>query len=217
LENFPLITAHAGCENTARDSIESVRAGIALGADIVEVDVRLSSFGTLVFSHDKKIDEEYACGDDIAAAFAAILDTPVGVNCDIKEERAIFPVLKLADRFGIPRERFILTGLVIPQFLKNAPEIIRRASVFMNVENVPHTDTASLADSCLALGVSGVNMPLRFATQESLSVFAEKGLPASVWTVDDPSDRKRLLAAKVYNITTRKVFDALRERAQLAL
>ena len=69
---FPLITAHAGCEDTARDSVESVRAGIASGADIAEVDVRLSSFGTLVFSHDKKNDEESASGDDIATAFTVI-------------------------------------------------------------------------------------------------------------------------------------------------
>ncbi len=43
---LPYITAHSGCENTPENSMESVRTGIALGADFVEVDVRLDPKGT---------------------------------------------------------------------------------------------------------------------------------------------------------------------------
>lgn len=49
---FPLITAHTGCMNTPRNSIRSVKAGIAFGADIIEDDIRVTRDGIPVLAHD---------------------------------------------------------------------------------------------------------------------------------------------------------------------
>ena len=49
---LPYITAHSGCEGTPDNSLESVRAGVDLGADFVEVDVRLDPEGTPRLTHD---------------------------------------------------------------------------------------------------------------------------------------------------------------------
>ena len=46
-----VITAHSGCEATAPNSIDHVKAAIASGAEIIEFDVRMAE-GTLVLSHD---------------------------------------------------------------------------------------------------------------------------------------------------------------------
>ena len=47
---IPMITAHSGCEGTARDSLDSVECAIRLGADVVEMDIRKASyFSQLLF------------------------------------------------------------------------------------------------------------------------------------------------------------------------
>ena len=49
---FPTITAHTGCDGSVPNTIASAIAGFALGADIVEVDVRTTADGVLVLAHD---------------------------------------------------------------------------------------------------------------------------------------------------------------------
>jgi len=42
---IPAVCAHAGCEDTPRDGLESIAAGIAAGADGVEIDLRFGPRG----------------------------------------------------------------------------------------------------------------------------------------------------------------------------
>lgn len=41
----PLITAHSGCMGTAPNSLQSVAAGLRAGAEVIEVDVRMTRDG----------------------------------------------------------------------------------------------------------------------------------------------------------------------------
>ncbi len=50
-----LVTAHDGCEGTPSNTLDSVREGIASGADIIEVDVRATKDGIAVLSHSSTI------------------------------------------------------------------------------------------------------------------------------------------------------------------
>ncbi|TBL72455.1 glycerophosphodiester phosphodiesterase [Paenibacillus thalictri] len=49
---FPLITAHTGCMNTPANSLVSLEAGIAAGADVLEVDVAATKEPVAVLQHD---------------------------------------------------------------------------------------------------------------------------------------------------------------------
>ncbi|QHT59643.1 glycerophosphodiester phosphodiesterase [Paenibacillus lycopersici] len=49
---FPLITAHAGSMNIMAHTLQSVRVGIELGADVVEEDIRVTRDGVPVLAHD---------------------------------------------------------------------------------------------------------------------------------------------------------------------
>ncbi len=54
-EGTPLITAHAGCEGTEPNSRESIVAAYNSPADIVEVDVRVSTDGVAFLMHDNAL------------------------------------------------------------------------------------------------------------------------------------------------------------------
>lgn len=49
---FPFITAHTGCMETLDNTLDAVRRGIELGADIVEDDIRVTKDGIAVLAHD---------------------------------------------------------------------------------------------------------------------------------------------------------------------
>lgn len=135
MEEQFLITAHSGCENTERDSREAVEAGLLSGAAAIEIDVRFDNNGILVCSHDPKEQAEYDKSPRISEIFSEIAKRPaMQVNCDVKQEKAIDALIKLADEYRIGPDQLILTGSVTPYYLQSHPEINRRAAVFLNIE-----------------------------------------------------------------------------------
>jgi glycerophosphoryl diester phosphodiesterase len=52
INSFPLITAHSGCMNKPDKTLVSAEAGLNLGADVVEDDIRVTLDGILVLAHD---------------------------------------------------------------------------------------------------------------------------------------------------------------------
>ena len=56
-DDVPMVAAHRGCwKNAPENSVQAIRDCIALGIDIVEIDVRRSRDGHLVVIHDVRVD-----------------------------------------------------------------------------------------------------------------------------------------------------------------
>lgn len=132
----PYITAHSVCENTPQDSMASVEKALLLGADIVEMDVRKAPDGVLRISHDRLDQAGYADKLTLEAVISRILDTPLSLNCDLKEPSTLYDVLAMAERLGFARERLILSGCTSPEQLARDDSLVRRARVFLNIEEV---------------------------------------------------------------------------------
>ena len=102
----PFITAHTGCEGTPRNSLASIVAGIAAGADAVEVDVRATSDGYPVLVHDETV-----TGDDgvTRPVEQLTLDELHAVTRDGNDAAGgrSEPVIALADALSLARERNI--------------------------------------------------------------------------------------------------------------
>ncbi|MDR0730429.1 MAG: glycerophosphodiester phosphodiesterase [Treponema sp.] len=129
------ITAHSGCDGTEQDSLDSIRAGIRNGADAVEVDIRRNSAGELVLSHDRDESGAYRGRASLAEAFDLVIrDGRLGINCDVKERETIPAILDLAGSKGLGPGRLILTGAAAPSTLREAPEIAKKAGVWLNIE-----------------------------------------------------------------------------------
>ena len=62
-----------------------------------------------------------------------------------------------------------------------------------------------LTDTCLEYGVKGINMPFSVLTDENVKDFRSRGVPVSVWTVNEEKEIHRFLTLGVKNLTTRNV------------
>ncbi|MDQ6419407.1 glycerophosphodiester phosphodiesterase [Paenibacillus sp. LHD-117] len=133
---FPLITAHTGCMGEPDNTAGSARAGIALGADIVEDDIRVTRDGVPVLFHDEIVTlkdgtqlgissssyEELRRVDMIPAhasssetirlgtldeLLAIVRDAGRRVNLDIKVNEAIAPAAAAVRKYGLEDQAFL--------------------------------------------------------------------------------------------------------------
>ena len=225
-----MITAHSGCEGTPDNSLESIERGAALGADCVEVDVRLDPAGRLILSHDHP--EDGAEPVPLERAFSVLLGTNAGINCDLKESAALVPVLELAEALRFPRERLFFSGAVEIAALRRDPELARRGRILLNSEVLVRSLAPELPDDRAAqqaflseqtdaatelirsLGAEGLNAPYRYMPKILIAALRERGVRLSLWTVNEEAALRDLLAEGLFNLTTRTVRTALRLREE---
>lgn len=198
------LTAHTGCEGTSDNSLEAITKGYESGADIVEFDVRFTSDGTPILSHDETDEANVTLLD--ALSLVAKYDD-LKVNLDIKTTNNLPAVLNTVKGLSL-ENRVFYTGIEkndVAVAKRDTPEII----YYLNTE-VPlfkRTDAKflnALADEVIACGAVGINMNYKNCTQELVDIFHEKGLLVSVWTVNGKSAMRKILSLGVDNITTRK-------------
>lgn len=217
----PLITAHAGCENTVPNSESSLRAALSLHPDAVEVDVRRNGDGTLVLSHNPIGASGIDC--TLERALDLVKAAPeIQINCDLKEPGLEEAVLELA-RSRDALDRVILTGTVRPEAVK---ALQKSLLVYLNLEClIPERDFAAYRGPLLSgreldllfrraeqYGVGVINLSYQLCSEELQERAWEKGMGLSVWTVDDPALLEKLIPLGFRNVTTRTVRTALRLR-----
>ena len=230
------ITAHSGCEGTMRDSFESIERGIALGADCVEVDVQIDAAGVLRLSHDRR--EDYSGAETLEHAFARVADAGININCDLKAPRVLYPVLELAEKFGLTDGRLIFSGSVSCDLLAADPEIARKARIFLNGEEIGKyfycgaaPDFAQILRSPWSflrernveimdaripeIVAAAINLPFKDLTHEHIARFRACGAELSLWTVNEEADMRRLLNEDLLSMTTLNVRTAMNVRAEI--
>ena len=132
----PYITAHSGCENTPRDSMDAIERAAALGADIVEMDVRRAPDGVLRISHNRITPEEYEKKPTLMDVLRRLKDTDLSLNCDVKEQAALYDTLDMAASIGFGKERLVLSGCTSPEQIVRDSSLTEKARVYVNIEEL---------------------------------------------------------------------------------
>ena len=212
-----MITAHNGAGGTPINSLDFVRYALASTADALEVDVRMTCDGTLVFTHDLPEDGSAGGLVMIEEVFRLVKESDKRINCDLKEAGLEDAVYHLACDCGLA-DRLIYSGSVSAGHMKESG-LIERVDVFLNIEEyIPdlyercQKDPAQIeiaardfSSLCSEYGIRFVNANYRLATEPFIRILSEAGLGLSVWTVDEPEAFARFRALGVCNITTRNI------------
>jgi glycerophosphoryl diester phosphodiesterase len=181
------VCAHRGAREHHPDSSpEAFAAAIAIGADMLETDVRRSADGRLVLAHDPLPRGQAGS----AMPLAGLIGQAHGrASLDLELKEAGYEREFLAEISPYPE------GLIVTSFLPRAVAAVRELapSVPAGLLLHPRTvgDPVQLAAACAS---RLVGLHIRLSKDEVLERAARAGLPAVVWTVNSPPDLMRLCA-----------------------
>lgn len=197
------VTAHTGCEETVDNSLESIRKGYEIGADIVEFDLAFTTDGEAVLSHDEPEGECVTLDE----AFALVAELPdLKVNVDCKSVANLKRVAELSEKHGI-NHRIFYTGIGeenVAAVKAQTPDIEYWLNYEVDTEkNKDEKYLLSLAEKTRELGAVGINISFKSCTKELVEVFHREGLLVSIWTVNKPRDMINVIGLGVDNITSR--------------
>lgn len=205
VDNFT-ITAHSGAYGTEMNTVESVKAAIDNGAQIVEVDIRQRPDGTVVMSHDLVVTNND--GNPFEDALALLKDSSIMVNLDIKDTKALNNLHSLLVEYNV-LDRAFLTGIEtinvkavkesdcadMDYYLNYIPS---RSKVFFDEYR------QKLIELLEETGAVGINCNYKYANSQLSTLLHKKGYKLSVWTVDTRRKAKKMLAINPDNITTKQ-------------
>lgn len=220
---WPLITAHTGCEDTPENSLESIRAGVAAGADTIEVDVRAARDGTPILMHDPTVMvhgretpvqdlamDELSGVTTLDEALELICSEHVMANLDVKDDRCIDGVVDLVKHHdasgmvvitGCPPSRAALVRNAAPELpvLLNAELPDRSSGRDVYLDAVRAACLEAISHGC-----RGINVSFEQCRPELVACTRQRYLPVSVWTVNSSRDMKRVMKMGVHSITTHR-------------
>ncbi|MCR4661922.1 MAG: glycerophosphodiester phosphodiesterase [Clostridia bacterium] len=197
------ITAHAGCENTVQNSMESIEKGYMVNAQIVEFDINCTENGECVLSHDKpKAGVTYVTLDD-ALTYVASKDQ-LKANLDIKCTDYMDKVYESIVSHNL-KDRVFFTGIEdkdIATVKTNCPDI----GFYLNVRKlcVTKKDINNVVGLVLDSGAIGINLHYAKLTKGLCQACHDNGLLVSVFTPDRMVDISHVLRYSPDNITSRR-------------
>lgn len=216
------ITAHAGCEGTIPGTREGIETAVRLGADVVEMDLRLLD-GVVWLSHDLPGTEGFHTYLTLERALGLLRGSPVEINCDLKEPEVFPHALRIIRGMDL-ESRTIFTG-------EFDPALEDRGDQYRYFQNVEHLAGLSLERkltgedarrlvrhyrTSAGESFAGYNISYKMLTPEALGTLSAAGIPLSCWTVDERAEIRTLLRAEIAYLTTNLVGYAVGQRAVLS-
>ena len=218
----PLVIGHRGASGHFPDNtLEGIRGAADLGAEWVELDVRLSSDGVAVLSHDPATEnglvvsastaEELAEVDvpEFADALALVAELGLGIDVEIKAdptEEDFDPSLAVVDvAVGHIDEADTDLDLVVSSFNREAIDRARSLSddaidTFLIAAGVG--DVGVLTADLAAAGHEGIVVGDPAFPAEGVAAFEAEGLEVWAYTINEPAEAQELLDRGLTGIVT---------------
>jgi glycerophosphoryl diester phosphodiesterase len=220
---WPLIIAHRGFSGLhPENTIESIEAAIALGVDMVEIDLQETKDGRLIVFHDNTL--KRLCGirgvvrettlaeirkaNPDVPTFRQVLARCLGRTRLLVEIKRANPAMVAAEIAGAGMERdvvvFSLTTKLTALFGGCRPDVARAGLIARRL-------WTSLKQVRAATSVSAVGLNRTLVTsQQTVDRLHGEGLQVFVWTVNDEAEMERLTRWGVDGLITNWPDKALR-------
>ena len=227
-------SAHRGDSSVFRENtLPAVRSAIAKGAEVVEIDVRLTADGEVVVLHDPTLErlwgdpraidtvpaaDLHAFGgpDERPPLLSEVLPLFDGVGSrlviDMDEARFAAPAHAVASAFAA------VTGTVVDwcgdlDGMRVLRALDASARIWLPWRLLRVPSAAELAE----LDPVTVNVPFPIADEAFVRGVHDLGLTVTAWTLDEPDDLARALDLGVDTITTNRLDRLLTMRTAAAL
>ncbi len=213
--------AHRGSPDPATGITENTLAAFArsrtLGADGVELDVRLTADGGLAVHHDPVIPgagpvHELATAD-LPVHVPLLVDAleacaGMTVNIEVKNlpmEAAFDPTDRCAlDVVDLVRSMRCADSVIVSSFWSGALAAVRSTGddVATGLLVVPSFDVTSALSAAVGFGCTALHLPVPLVSADSVSAAHDAGLAVAAWTVADAAVLDAVLDAGVDTVIT---------------
>jgi glycerophosphoryl diester phosphodiesterase len=227
------VIAHRGASHLApENTLASVQLAWRLGADAVEVDVRLTRDGRIVAIHDETTDRTAGTRLEVATTHSSQLRRlDVGRHKHPKFAGERIPYLEEVLQTVPPGRQLFVEIKCGPEILPPLVEMIassgKRSQVVIIGFDFDTVKTAkealpdvpaywlcdkrllvsygrSIAEKAKAGGIDGLDLHWSGLTRRFIRAVKAAGLRLYIWTVDDPAQALRLKAMGADGITTNR-------------
>ncbi|MGZ9586493.1 glycerophosphodiester phosphodiesterase [Paenibacillus marinisediminis] len=222
---FPLIGAHTGGGKAPDNTMESFLEGVDSGADIVEIDLRVTADGTVVLLHDHSpLLEQYTYDQlnqpemrvqlssiyeqseivKLSDVLTVALERDVKLNLDIKYLEAVEPTMQLVRSIGAQHLVYV-TGCSegITERYKDIRVVYNTPDLLSEEEIAHYTEFAErICAQAAHEGAYGLNMSYNTCAREIVACGEKQGLAVWVYTVNDADDMAHFIDIGVTAITT---------------
>ena len=222
----PLVVAHRGLVGPApENTLESIRAAIAAGADAAEVDVRRDRGGRLVLAHDPlpvatgavdPSDRPGCAPEPVALADAlAVARGRIGLNLELKDAGLAVDVAAAISELSSPQEILVSSFLEseienLAHVLPECPTGLVRGALGVTGRRLP-----GVVRQALACGATHLVIERHRARDRVLDGAGDSGLEVLVWTVNQPRQLRRSLHDdRISGVITDHARQALKLRAE---
>lgn len=215
----PWLVGHRGAsEDAPENSLESLSLAVAQGADMAELDLRLTADGHLVSFHDadlerlsgssKRIEEltlaelsDHRVDGDAIPSLADVFDRlPVDypLNLELKlthadPDRFVAALMEAVGERG---------NLLISSFDAGLLTAVRAAAPELPLAPLARRDLRQLLSTAADLGATSVHCHRRMASPELVAAATSFGWPVLVYTVNDMETAAELLGLGVAGLFT---------------
>lgn len=214
------LTAHSGCDGRPDNSLQFLEYAFSLNIDVAEVDVRMGADGILYLSHDEE--PRTTLLKDALLLLKSHRDKML--NCDLKQENLEAATAALAEEYSVS-EQIIFSGTVSAPTMKKQPELFKNVDWYINLELIfPNIYNREMAKSRSLLSAAAmadkaekylreyhgrcINAHHGLRDTPLYRELMERGVPLSLWTVNEPDNIMFFLEQGIYNITTRNAAKA---------
>ncbi len=210
----PIIVAHRGYPIKYKENtLESFLAAKNLGADMIEIDIRMSSDGYIVAFHDQEIcgrriwETKYsqlkALGIELVEDIIEALPRDTLYMLDIKEERSIVGLEKIIREKDL-EDRVVLAGM---------PRAVKALGKKLSLIMAPSFELCDWAETfrrVIAMGAHVLNDHYSCYDPLTHRRAMKIGIKVSTWTIDSPSDIEHMARLGVDAIVTNNLEEALK-------
>jgi glycerophosphoryl diester phosphodiesterase len=213
-----LALAHRGdWRDAPENTVAAFRAAERAGADMVELDVRLTADRGVAVVHDPTLERVWGGAgavstsmlDDVRALRVgehrpptleeALASVSVDVMVDYVLADVVEPALEVIDAAGA-LGRVLFSGGNVDGH-RRIRELAPEARIALT-----WTDARPPADELLdELGVEFFNPPYQLVDEEVVELMHHRGTKVSTWTVDDPREMRRVVEAGVDAVITNRI------------
>lgn len=200
------VTAHSGSEHTQDNSMEFLKKGIEIDAQVLEIDVTFRADGTPVLLHKEEAEANEGLLFEQAIKYISENSETVKLNLDLKSTAFLPGAVEIIEKYGM-KERCFFTGVN-----EEDVEVVRRDGggipyyLNLSLARGKRTDKNELEAALKKVkdsGAIGINCNYKNASPEMVALFHENGLLVSYWTANDKLVMHYLLSLSPDNITTR--------------